>query len=492
LRSPIEAREAPRLEPVDAGADRWEATIAHRHGRRDYWLRRALAFSDMAAITLALWTAITILPEHSTSDLVWLFPVLPLWVILFGLYGLYGRDFKRIGHGALDDLPWLFHAMLIGGLGLWVYYRTVSEHNLVFEELLVFGVASGLLVLTFRWLIRRLAISVFGPERVLLVGQSAVTPALVRKMRVHPEYAMHPIGMVCGGEVHGNGGTRATLPVLGDLAHSNILQLVESHNVERVIICQEEVDDELMLDLFRKCGQLQVKVSVLPRGVETMGPSTEVDDIEGVAILGLNPLVLSRSARIVKRSMDVLGASVGLILLSPVMALTALGVKLTSKGPVFFRQTRIGRRGTTFSLLKFRTMVEGAESRTQELMEVSEDPHWLKLEHDPRVTTVGRLLRLTSLDELPQLLNVLKGDMSLVGPRPLTAADQAQIHGWARIRLDLAPGITGLWQVLGRTSIPFEEMVKLDYVYVTNWSLWMDIRLLLKTVPAVMRRHGAN
>jgi lipopolysaccharide/colanic/teichoic acid biosynthesis glycosyltransferase len=159
---------------------------------------------------------------------------------------------------------------------------------------------------------------------------------------------------------------------------------------------------------------------------------------------------------------------------------------------VFFRQRRVGQGGRTFELVTFRTMEVDAEERVEQLLEQSRDPGWLKLDHDPRITPVGRFLRLTSLDELPELWSVLKGDMSLVGPRPLIASEDCQVDGWARSRLDLTPGITGLWQVLGRTSIPFEEMVKLDYLYVTNWSLWTDIRLILKTLPVVLTRRGAN
>ena len=180
------------------------------------------------------------------------------------------------------------------------------------------------------------------------------------------------------------------------------------------------------------------------------------------------------------------------MLLSPLIALVALAVKLGLRGTVLFRQRRIGRKGRSFRLLKFRTMVPGAERQVEELLERSEDPNWLKLDHDPRITRVGRVLRLTSLDELPQLWNVLRGDMSLVGPRPLIETEDATVGGWARTRLDLAPGITGLWQVLGRTNIPFEEMVKLDYLYVTNWSLWLDIKLLLRTCLVIVHRRGAN
>jgi len=169
-----------------------------------------------------------------------------------------------------------------------------------------------------------------------------------------------------------------------------------------------------------------------------------------------------------------------------------VAIKLDSPGPVLFTQVRVGRERRRFRLLKFRTMVVDAESRQEELRARSRDPNWLLLDHDPRVTRVGRLLRLSSLDEFPQLVNVLRGEMSLVGPRPLIESEDALLEWWARSRIDLTPGLTGLWQVLGRTSIPFEEMLKLDYLYVTNWSLWNDFRLMLRTLPAVLLHRGAN
>jgi len=493
LARPGEAPDA-RARVAEAPDPFWQATIAREHGRRDYWLRRALALVDVAAITGALAVAFAVSPEHPVNDIAWLLPVLPLWVGLFGLYGLYGRDVKRIGQRTIDDVPPLFHAVLIGSLGLWAYYRVLSEPKLILSEITLFGVVAIALILTLRWLARHVATSIFGPERVLLVGQSPIIPALVRKMKAHPEYALAPIGLIsANGTVGTSAGSGAgSLPVLGKLGEVRMLDLIQLHDIDRLVVAEEEVDDAIMLELFRECARAQVKVSILPRGVETMGPSMEVDDIEGVTVLGLNPLVLSRSSRALKRSMDIVGATIALVLTAPLMLLAAIAIKLTSHGPIFFPQARVGRGGRTFTLYKFRTMVRDAEARTEELMAASEDPHWLKLEHDPRITPVGRLLRLLSIDELPQLWSVLTGKMSLVGPRPLTPADHEQVEVWARIRLDLAPGITGLWQVLGRTSIPFAEMIKLDYVYVTNWSLWTDLRLLVKTVPAVILRRGAN
>jgi lipopolysaccharide/colanic/teichoic acid biosynthesis glycosyltransferase len=223
-----------------------------------------------------------------------------------------------------------------------------------------------------------------------------------------------------------------------------------------------------------------------------MGSAVEIDDVEGITLLGLNPPWLPRSSRVVKRMMDLLIASVMLIVLSPLLIILAIAVKLDSRGPVFFTQERVGKGGRRLRVIKFRTMTADAEHRRAELLAQSTDPNWLKLDHDPRITRLGRPMRLLSLDEIPQLWNVLRGEMSMVGPRPLIPSEDELVKGWLRGRLDLTPGLTGYWQVLGRTRIPFEEMVKLDYLYVTTWSLWQDIRLMLRTLPVVLGRHGAN
>jgi lipopolysaccharide/colanic/teichoic acid biosynthesis glycosyltransferase len=235
-----------------------------------------------------------------------------------------------------------------------------------------------------------------------------------------------------------------------------------------------------------------MKVSLLPQVFDALGPSVEIDDVEGVTLLGINPPVLGRSSRAMKRSLDFIGAAVLTVLLLPMLVAIAVAIKLDSRGPVFFRQSRVGKGGSRFGVLKFRTMHTDAEARRAELLADSIDPNWLHLENDPRITRVGQRLRHLSLDELPQLWNVLRGEMSLVGPRPLIEEEDQMIGGWGRSRLDLTPGITGVWQVLGRTNIPFEEMVKLDYLYVTNWSLWTDVRLILRTLPVVISRRGAN
>ena len=211
-------------------------------------------------------------------------------------------------------------------------------------------------------------------------------------------------------------------------------------------------------------------------------------------IVTLPPVRLGRSSRVLKRCFDAVVAPLLLLLLAPLLGAVALAIRLDSPGSVFYRQPRRGRAGSTFSIVKFRTMFVGAEQRRQEVLHLNNvDGPLFKVKKgvDPRVTRVGRFLRRTSLDELPQLWNVLRGDMSLVGPRPFVLYEADRISGWAQHRLDMTPGITGLWQVLGRNDIPFEEMVKLDYVYVTNWSLWWDMKILCQTIPAVLAKRGA-
>jgi lipopolysaccharide/colanic/teichoic acid biosynthesis glycosyltransferase len=210
-------------------------------------------------------------------------------------------------------------------------------------------------------------------------------------------------------------------------------------------------------------------------------------------VVTLPPMRLGKSSQLVKRVFDVAIAGSLLLVLMPLLTMIALAIRLTSEGPAFYRQTRRGRLGSTFEIVKFRTMVVGAESRRSDVIHLNEvDGPLFKIKGaDPRVTRIGTFLRSTSLDEIPQLWNVVRGEMSLVGPRPFVVYEADLMTGRASRRLDMTPGITGLWQVLGRNDLPFEEMVKLDYLYVTNWSLWWDMKLLCQTVPVVLGRRGA-
>jgi exopolysaccharide biosynthesis polyprenyl glycosylphosphotransferase len=467
--------------------------VARGYRRRDWYLRRLLALSDVVCVAAAMGLAIVLSGASAEAlwdeYLPWALATLPAWVLLFKMYGLYERDAKRLSHSTLDDLPALFHALLLGCLLTWCYFAALAPAKLTSRALIVFGAVALVLVPAGRAVARALFVRLISPERVLLIGTGYAAGALIEKMRANRRLRLKPIGML---SYDATGTPGLDLRRLGRLEDVHLSSVLAKHRVGRVVVADAEFEREHLLGVLRDCKRASVKVSLLPVTFSALGPSVEIDDVQGVTVLGINPPVLSKSDRLVKRALDLVGAGLLGALALPVMMLLAAAIKLDAPGPVLFRQERIGRDGRRFRLLKLRTMVRDAEARRGELLARSKDPGWLHLEHDPRITRIGRLLRLASLDELPQLWNVLRGDMSLVGPRPLVAAEDEMVDDWARGRLDLTPGITGLWQVLGRTSIPFEEMVKLDYLYVTNWSLWGDIRLILRTLPVVLRRSGAN
>ena len=260
---------------------------------------------------------------------------------------------------------------------------------------------------------------------------------------------------------------------------------------DRAIIAFDGPDSEDLLHTIRLVKALGVKVSVLPRLLEVVGSASTYDDIDGLPLLGVKRYGLSRSSDLLKRAVDLVGASIVLLFLSPLFAAIALAIKLDSPGPVFFRQRRIGRCSESFGMFKFRSMVENAEEVKDELRAQNEAAGGLfKIEDDPRITHVGNLLRKTSIDELPQLFNVIKGDMSLVGPRPLVPDEDRKIEGWQRRRAGFRPGMTGMWQIFGASRIPMHEMVKIDYLYGANWSVWRDLKILARTVPVVIGRRG--
>jgi exopolysaccharide biosynthesis polyprenyl glycosylphosphotransferase len=479
-----------RLRASHASPESFTPTlVAGSYKGRDYYLRRLLALGDLTVIILALGTASSLTSNDLDRHLLDGLATLPVWLVIFKSYGLYERDVKRIAHTTIDDIPGLFHALLVGGVLCWLYYRVAPGEKLTFITLLLFAVLAFIAALAVRTTIRGAVGRVLAPERVILIGTGAATRMLVESLGDDRRAHVQIVGRLITSAHEPDDGA---VPILGRLNVGRLARTLHKHKVSRVLVAEGGLDQTQLIDIVRQCRPLSVKLSLLPEGASVMGPSVEVDDIGGLTMFGINPPVLSRSSRWAKRGLDLIGASGALLLGAPVLLLLALLVRIDSRGPAFFRQERIGRGAQRFKLLKLRTMDSDAESRRAGLLAQSKDPGWLHLDHDPRITRLGRLLRLTSLDELPQLWNVLRGDMSLVGPRPLVPEEDSKVQPWARGRLDLTPGITGLWQVLGRTSIPFEEMVKLDYLYVTNWTLWGDVRLILRTLPALLTRRGAN
>jgi exopolysaccharide biosynthesis polyprenyl glycosylphosphotransferase len=218
----------------------------------------------------------------------------------------------------------------------------------------------------------------------------------------------------------------------------------------------------------------------------------DLDTLSGIPLIGTAPVRLSQGAFLVKRVIDLSISILAIPFMAILFAVVALFIKLDSPGPVIFKQRRVGKDGRSFHVLKFRSMVEGAEQMQADLEDLNEaDGPLFKVKRDPRVTRVGKWLRRTSIDELPQLINVIRGEMSIVGPRPGTPEEVAQYEPWQMQRISVLPGITGLWQVSGRSDVPFEEMVLLDIFYIENWSLDLEIRILLQTVPYVLLGHGA-
>jgi exopolysaccharide biosynthesis polyprenyl glycosylphosphotransferase len=268
-------------------------------------------------------------------------------------------------------------------------------------------------------------------------------------------------------------------------------ELVRQLDVHRVIVIPGEADGDTLVDAVARAKASGVKVSILPRMFEVVGSSVEFDDIDGVTVLGVRRFGLGRSSERVKRMMDLFGAGLGLVVLAPLFALVAVAIKLDTRGPVFYRQLRVGRDGRPFRMVKFRSMVQNADDLKAQLAEMNVAGGGLfKIVDDPRLTRVGRVIRKFSIDELPQLFNVVHGEMSLVGPRPLVPDEDDRVDGRFRRRLRLVPGMTGPWQILGPTRVPLTEMVGIDYLYGANWSLWLDIKILLRTVGHVLSRRG--
>jgi exopolysaccharide biosynthesis polyprenyl glycosylphosphotransferase len=416
----------------------------------------------------------------------------PTWLALFAAYHLYDHDNLRISVASFDEVGEVFHALLAGSLVFlllaqilrrladWWIYSAVEAALFLTAAIVLIPLVRGSVR---SWVFPR----VMSPRRTLIVGTDDEARLVHRKIDSHPEYGLDVIGFIDGqGNTEGLPG-----PVMG--SQDEIAAIVDDYEVDRVLLASSIGSHEQMLDLLRTVRRPDVQVSIVPRYFEIFNSHATLDDVEGMPVVTLPPMRLGSSARLLKRSFDLAASAMLLALLAPVMLAIAVAIRLDTKGAALYRQPRRGRLGSTFQIVKFRTMFVGSEQRRSDVLHLNEvDGPLFKIKGvDPRVTRVGSFLRRTSLDELPQLWNVLRGEMSLVGPRPFVIYEADQITGWATRRLDMTPGITGLWQVLGRNDMPFAEMVKLDYVYVTNWSLWWDLKILCQTIPVVLGRRGA-
>jgi exopolysaccharide biosynthesis polyprenyl glycosylphosphotransferase len=418
--------------------------------------------------------------------------------------GLYDRDQNLLSKTTLGEAPALFQVATLCAFLIWLLEPLLISGNLGRDQMV------GLWVLLFAGLVvGRLGARAVGrhltePECCLVIGDSVSAERLRSKFESHRTVSAKIVGRapVFGrrsGEERTLDGAKPraqAVPVVGDLVllgrdYSEYLNdVIGRYAIDRVILASTSSDSDTILDTIRLVKALGVRISVLPRLFEVVGSSASFDEVGGVTLLGVRHFGLTTSSRMLKRGMDMLGAGLGLALCWPLMVAIAIAIKLDSRGPVLFRQRRIGRENLDFELIKFRTMVDGADTEKAVLEPLNEADGLFKIRDDPRITRVGRVLRKTSLDELPQLLNVLRGEMSLVGPRPLVPDDDRRVEGWHRRRLHVTPGMTGYWQVLGSARIPLHEMVKIDYLYAANWSLWTDLKILLQTIPFVLNRKG--
>jgi len=475
-----------------ARAPRSARFVCERHGERDYHLQRLLGLGDVVSVAVATAAFAVLAGEggpHSVVEVLCGLAMVPAWIALMGVYGLYERDAKSMRHSTLDDLPSLFHALLLGCLLMWGWMVAVAPVSPTPPSLLIFACLAGTLLLAGRTMARAGFARLGAPERLLVIATGGCSTRLSEKLRATAGPRCELVGIAdCSGRTN----ETSELSQIGDVDSFDLPRLLSAQRVGRVVVVDRGLEPRQLIALLRDCRTAGVKVSLLPSTSGALGPSTQLDALQGATMLAINPPVRSRSSQMAKRSLDLVGAGVLIALTLPLVLVATIAIKLDSSGPVLFLQERVGRHGRRFRLIKLRTMARDAEAARAGLLSQSKDPCWLHLEHDPRVTRLGRVLRRTSLDELPQLWNVLRGEMSLVGPRPLVAEEDVMVSGWARVRLEVTPGLTGLWQVLGRTGIPFEEMVELDYLYVTNWSLWGDVCLILRTLPAVLKRVGAN
>ncbi|MDR7472088.1 MAG: sugar transferase [Armatimonadota bacterium] len=411
--------------------------------------------------------------------------VVPAWIALFAAYGLY-RD--RPG-GFADEALRVASAVSVGMMGVLAgtfFYRQFSYSRLW----VLFAWALSLVLVVAVRGVRRVAhraLRARGVDvrHVLIVGTGPEARAVAAILRARPEYGQRPVGFVDGGAGEIDG-----LPVVG--TPELVLAAVRRAGAHRVIIALPGDARQTILHVAAACREAGVPFAIVPDLYTLAATGAEVELVDRLPLLTLRDNPLAGWGQRVKDVLDVVGAVAGLLCALPLFAAIALLIKLDSPGPVFYRHRRVGKGGVPFFAWKFRTMVVDAEEH------LARDPSLrerfrraFKLPDDPRVTRVGRWLRRTSLDELPQLLNVLRGEMSLVGPRPVVEEELAKYGPWERRLLCVKPGLTGLWQVLRHHELDYDRRVSLDLYYIDHWSVGLDLKILLRTLPSVIAGRGA-
>lgn len=494
------------LAAVSAAGDR---RTSGGKRRRESTIRRLLVVTDALALTLA-YAVIEVAGGLHGGTTGWILPDItllgfgiPVWILLAHAHNLYHADSRKADHGWTEELAPILQLATVWS---WIILLGISATGIrpvTLPKLALFWALIIVLLLALRSATRVVARRrPWYLQTALVVGPALEAAAVARRVRRHPEYRIDVVACVdteCGIPL-GHAAEQDVARMIGPIplirGDVELAQLLGDSDVDRVIFAPGAKEPRGGAEALCALSGFEIHIDLIPSWSEVVGRRLEFHELEGMPLLSVPRTEMRRSDQRRKRAFDVLLTSLALLVLSPVLALCALAVKLDSEGPVLFRQRRVGRNNRRFEVLKFRSMWSDADARKEQVAALNfhggGNVHGMfKVREDPRVTRVGRFLRRTSLDELPQLVNVLKGDMSIVGPRPLIENEDRQVEGRFRQRLASSPGLTGLWQIHGRSEIPFEEMVTLDCFYVMNWSLWGDVKLILRTVHAVLLGRGA-
>jgi exopolysaccharide biosynthesis polyprenyl glycosylphosphotransferase len=497
----VSSTEAVSRLPVGVAEPRAGA----RPLRRSVLVRRALIAADLAGLALAFATTAAVFGlsgpgahARPVYEMLVFALTLPGWLLLGSMKGLYRRDDERIGHSTVDDFVAVFHVVTMGAwiffIGCWI--TGVSDPRP--GKLISFWLLATALVTINRALARSFCRrSRAYVQRTIVVGAGDVGQLVARKLLQHREYGLELVGLVDAAPKERRGDI-GDLRLLG--AGDELRAIVTEHDIERVMIAFSNDSDAHTAQLVRSLRDLDVQIDIIPRLYEVVGPHVEVHAVEAFPLVGVPSIRRSRAAVAMKRLIDVAGALVGLILTAPMFAYIAWRVHRSSPGPVFFRQTRLGLNMREFTALKFRTMWADTDdrehreyiARTMSSSAAAGANGLYKLQRENAITPFGRWLRKTSLDELPQLINVLRGDMSLVGPRPCIPYETRNFEPHHFERFLLPAGVTGLWQVMARAHSSFGEALDMDVAYVRGWSLGLDLRLLFRTPLQLLRQEGTT
>jgi len=478
------AARAPQPRPVASGLLGLTGPDGSR--RRGAMLRRLLAAGDWAALIGALCAVTAATSTTDIATLFWAVLFSPTWILVVKLQGLYDKDHRRIRHSTLDELPSLVSASVLGTLVLDGLLALSPVGPLSPGSAIALGLGTLVGSFVLRGVLRFLWHRLTGVAAGIAVGPAAAVDMVARRISTHPEARLALVGYLS----FNPGESSVELPRLGSI--DDISRVAYDYEIERVVVAEQEMSKPAAERLIEECKRTGLALTFLPRHYGLLGPGIELNHLAELPVLDFRFSDPPRSTVAMKRCMDVVVSGLLLLLLAPLLLAIALAILLDSGRPVFFRQRRVGRDGTPFTMLKFRTMVADAEERLPELidLETLEQPSF-KIPDDPRVTRIGRTLRRTSADELPQLINVLRGEMSLVGPRPEQESVVALYDERQRARLAIKPGLTGPMQVYGRSDLTFEERLAMERDYLDNLSLLTDLAILLRTPRAVIRGEGA-